>query len=121
MAVVCDSLLLKNSIELFLSDYIAPYEQADIVLSDRRLSADKPLCLIGAGEDADIQKPFSRSQLVIGLEKFYKANRAGLSKHVEPEPATYVEQRQLREKITRLTHQYVEDLLTVIEDHYGRK
>jgi len=72
IAILCDSLLLKNSLEIFLKDYISSYKNCDIVISDKKIDTDKLLAIISSSSDADIKKPFSKSSLLIDLKKIYK-------------------------------------------------
>lgn len=121
---MCDSILIKKSLEIFLEDYISPYEQCDVVISDRKLSTEKPLCFIGAGEDADIRKPFSRAQLVLGLEQFVKKHaRSRIASYQPPLPETLQEisGNELKEQISHLTRSYVNDIVRLIESYYGKK
>ena len=80
VAVQCDSPLLQRSLELFLDEYLSSLKQCDIVVRDKRIENDPHLTLlIGASSDADLVKPFSRSQLMLVLEQMVKKDEVLLA------------------------------------------
>ena len=75
VAVKCESPLLQKSLELFLGRYLSPLKSCDIVISDQKLDIDKKSIYISSSEDADLVKPFSKSQLILAIEKLIKNDK----------------------------------------------
>ena len=71
VAVQCESALLQRSLELFLENHLSSLKQCDVVIRDKKVMDSHHSLYISGTEDADIKKPFSRSQLYLALEKFY--------------------------------------------------
>jgi len=69
IAVQCNSPLLQKSLELFLEKYLSSYSKCDIVVRDEVCLEDERCFYIGSDEKADLKKPFSKSQLILALEK----------------------------------------------------
>lgn len=70
VAIVCESILLKKSLELFLRDRISDFSSADIVISERKFECNKPILVVSNVQDADIKKPFGKAKLVSILENY---------------------------------------------------
>ena len=43
----CGCLMLQKSLEMFLSEFIASYDECDMVISDEEKDTPKPLFLVG--------------------------------------------------------------------------
>ena len=69
IAVQCNSPLLQKSLELFLEKHLSSYSKCDIVVRDEVCLEDERCFYIGSDEKADLKKPFSKSQLILALEK----------------------------------------------------
>lgn len=113
IALACQSVLLEKSLEIFLKSYIAPYKQCDFVISDKEIEIDKPLFYI-ASEDSDLVMPFSKSALMLKIEKFHESL-------LKKEPTKNVKKvcvEELEEKITTLTDSFRNDLINIIKEHY---
>ncbi len=72
VAVECRSPLLQKSLELFLSEYLSASKKCDIIVSDEECLGNSRCFYIGSDANADLVKPFSKSQLILALEKRYK-------------------------------------------------
>lgn len=70
VAVVCNSVLLKKSLELFLRDKLSDFASCDVVVSDRKFECDKPILVVSSQKDADIKKPFGRAKLMSMLDGY---------------------------------------------------
>jgi len=118
IALKCNSVLLEKSLRQFLKERLVSEQEADILVSDHAVATDKPLLRIGMDEEADLVKPFSRSQLMIKLEE-----KLQNSTHHEMVRSFTVEEEEesLEEKIERITRLFVDDLTTVIKEHYESK
>lgn len=72
VCVMCDSLLVKKSVEMFLKDYVSDYKSCNLVISDREREVDKPVVLLGAEEGMGIPRPYTRSSLLLFMDKYQK-------------------------------------------------
>ena len=129
VAVSCVSPLLQKSLELFLKEYLASPKQCDILLSDTSnppVRADAPLVRIGADDDADIKKPFSKSQLFIALENTVQ-NRtkseaindiAAYTEEVASKEGASGDFAILEREIERITKAYQAELIATIKAFY---
>lgn len=113
IALACESILLKKSLEIFLKSRIVPYKQCDFVISDKEVEIDKPLFYI-ASENSDLIMPFSKSALMLKLEKFYDS----LSEEKPQVSSEKNKPDRLEEKITTLTDNFRDDLIQLIKEHY---
>ncbi len=128
--IQCKSALLQRSLEMFLSDYLSTYKQSDIVLRDfQKKDETKPHFFIASNEDADIQKPFTRSYLLQFLEKKY--SELGLSDTVKTleELETFTDENiepktpnfdLLEKRIELLTLEYQKNILNVVKAFYEK-
>ena len=91
--ISCNSILLEKSLKNFLKEYLS---DDGILITDRN---EKNAIIIGK----DIQKPFTKSQLLLTLSNI------NLKKFDEKKSES------LEEKIEKLTSQFVKDLLKIIE------
>ena len=84
VCVLCDSVLLEVALKKFLKNYITTYKECDIVLSDKKINVKKTLLIVGQ-KNAYIKKPFTRSSLILKLEKFERGrlNKSSLEKKIE--------------------------------------
>jgi len=119
ISILCDSLLLKNSLEIFLKDYIASYKNCDIVISDKKIQTDKYIVLINSSKEADIQIPFSKSTLLMDLKKIYENSILGKNKIVTYEDSEKMIWK-LERKIDKLTLDFRENLINTIREFYEK-
>ncbi|WP_300366391.1 hypothetical protein [Hydrogenimonas sp.] len=114
IALNCHSVLIEKSLRKFLKHQLVAEHDADILITDHHMVSEKPLLRIGMDPDADLKKPFSRSQLMIKLEE--KIEESSNKKIVEA--FTVEEEESLEEKIERATRLFVDELVTIIKGHY---
>lgn len=63
--------LLNKTLESYLQDYLANFDECDFVVVDEANdSLNKPVCLIDFSEDADILRPFYKDSLMRDLARF---------------------------------------------------
>lgn len=121
VAVQCESALLQRSLELFLDKHLSSLRQCDVVIRDKKImDSHHSLYISGAG-DADIKKPFSRSQLYLALENFYKMivpiqEIEAYDKEVEL--SNTKDFSLLEERIETLTQEYKNNLMKVVKAFY---
>ena len=85
------------------------------MVSDRDINIDKPLFVISNSEDSDLKKPFTRSQLMIKLNSFYKN-----SKKQFPEIRYNDLSLELKEEIEQILHGCKIEIFETILKHYGK-
>ncbi|MEJ2372930.1 MAG: hypothetical protein P8Y16_03925, partial [Sulfurimonas sp.] len=115
VAVECSSPLLQKSLELFLGSYLDSSKKSDIVIRDTKCLNDPKCFYISNNAQADLMKPFSKSQLILALEKKYDA----LKPKQENESVKKVDEFEedgldlsvLEKRIEFLTNEYNENVL----------
>lgn len=114
IAIVCQSLLLSKALHSFLGEMVVPYKQCDFAISDQHVELDKPVFRISS-TCGDLMIPFSKSTLVIELEKFYK----GYQHTNEPDGESLEIPEILEEKIAALTERFRKELIDTLRTYYG--
>ncbi len=122
VAVQCESALLQRSLELFLQGNLSSLKQCDLVIRDKKIMDSYHTLYIANGEESDIKKPFSRSQLYLTLENFYKKISGIQSiQAFEDEGAAETptkDFRLLEERIEQLTQEYKNSIMHVVKAFY---
>lgn len=125
IAVECKSPLLQKSLEVFLSKHICASKQCDIIIKDEKDSKkNQKHFYISSDSDADLQKPFTKSQLILALEERYKT----LNPKIVPTNAIKDYQNDdapldfaiLEERIEYLTQEYQQNVLKAIKAFYEK-
>jgi len=134
VSVQCESPLLQRSLELFLSPYLSTFKQCDVVVRDRRTAeaSAKPV-LVVSGHDADLPKPFSRSQLMLALEQILDTRKhareaAAISTELEiPETAAGARTGErtpdfalLEARLDALTREYQHNVMQAVREFYEK-
>lgn len=117
IAVECKSPLLQKSLELFLDQYLCSLKQCDIVVRDIKCLNDDRCFYISSDKDSDLIKPFSKSQLILALEKRYKSMKKDIKIEAE---GNYMSFDILERRIESLTAEYQANLLKVIKAFYEK-
>ncbi len=112
ISILCDSLLLKNSLEIFLKDYIVVYKNCDLVISDRNIDTDKYLAIVNSSEKADITVPFSKTSLLSDLKKIYN-NRYKDHQANQDNDKKF---KKLEKKLDKITMQYKEEIMQILRE-----
>lgn len=116
IAIECQSPLLQKSLELFLAPYLAPKKHCDIVVRDEPCVGDKERCFyIAANEEADLRKPFSKTQLILALEK-----RLKLSQPQQLQENETLDFSILEARIEQLTQEYKANVLHAVKAFYEK-
>ena len=117
IAAQCKSPLLQKSLELFLSNYLSAPKKCDIIVRDEECLNDERCFYIGSNEKADLKKPFSKSQLILALEKRYKElNKGSINIEVSEGMDFFI----LEQRIDFLTQEYKESILRTIKAFYEK-
>lgn len=120
IAVECQSPLLQKSLELFLSKYISSTKKCDIVVRDSECLNDERCFYISSNENADLVKPFSKSQLILALEKRYKELYPNSTIEEEPKEEELMDFSILEKRIETLTLEYQENILRAVKAFYEK-
>ena len=120
IAVECKSPLLQKSLELFLERYLSSLKQCDIVVRDSECMDDVRCFSIANTQHSDMMKPFSKSQLLIELEKKYNVlykctimEQKVINKETDP-----IDFNILEKRIQLLTQEYQENIIRAVKAFY---
>lgn len=120
VAVICNSLLLRKSLEIFLRDRLSSQSGCDFVISDRALEVDKPVFLITREKDTNLAKPFSKTRLIKALDEYYKSIGGIIEEEraviAEPE-VVIADSGEMEQKIRKLTDDFVSGLMQVFREY----
>ncbi|MDD3324276.1 MAG: hypothetical protein PHN38_04035 [Sulfurospirillaceae bacterium] len=115
ITLICQSLLLAEALKSFLGDKIVSFKQCDFVISDQKIEIDKPVFLISS-IDGDLILPFSKSALILGLEKFYR-QRILKKSDMPSESLHIINEEILEDKINLLTENFRQELIKTIKEY----
>jgi len=125
IAVECKSPLLQKSLELFLDKFLTTLGRCDIVVRDEEWLNDKRCFYIGTGESVDLVKPFSKSQLILALEKRYDESKPQskepLEKEEDNESNETLDFSILEKRIEFLTQEYQSNILRAVKVFYEKQ
>ncbi|MEN4046952.1 MULTISPECIES: hypothetical protein [Sulfurimonas] len=122
VAVECQSPLLQKSLELFLAKYLSSSKKSDIIIRDEECLNESRCFYISTKEGADLLKPFSKSQLILALEKKYNELYPE-STNTQPEDENTSERMNfevLEKRIELLTKEYQENILRAVKAFYEK-
>ena len=120
VAVECKSPLMQKSLEMFLENHLSTLKKCEIIIRDVKCTEDKRCFYISSDKDADLIKPFSKSQLILALEKRYE-NKKEIKEdiaealHVEYAPLDF---DILEKRIEALTKEYQANILKSVRAFY---
>ena len=122
VAVECQSPLLQKSLELFLANYLSSLKQCDIVVRDIECLNDERCFYVSNKPNADLVKPFSKSQLILALENRYEELKEDTPEEeseviVENEPMDF---EILEKRIEFLTQEYQQNILRAVKAFYEK-
>ncbi len=125
VAVECQSPLLQKSLELFLSKYLSSSKKSDIIIRDEECLNESRCFYISSEEKADLLKPFSKSQLILALEKKYnelypKSSNTNLEDENTEETIETMSLEILEKRIELLTQEYQENILRAVKAFYEK-
>ena len=122
IAVECKSPLMQKSLELFLKKYLSSIKQCDILVRDEVCLNDDRCFYIGNNTQADLVKPFSKSQLILALENRYKtiANDVATQIDIKEESEESLNFEILQKRIEYLTQEYQQNILKSVKAFYEK-
>ena len=122
VAVECQSPLLQKSLELFLEKYLGTSKKSDIIIRDEECLNESRCFYIANDEKADLLKPFSKSQLILALEKkyndLYPKSLASVKEGEEVQEN--MEFEVLEKRIELLTKEYQDNILRAVKVFYEK-
>lgn len=126
VAVECRSPLMQKSLELFLDKHLSSSKHCDIILRDIKCLNDDRCFYISSDKESDLVKPFSKSQLILALEKRYKSMKKNISEVEHVEKDIYDNDTPLgfdilQKRIEFLTNEYQENILKAVKAFYNEK
>ncbi|MCK9454533.1 MAG: hypothetical protein WCY51_02280 [Sulfurimonas sp.] len=119
VAVECKSPLMQRSLELFLGKYLTPVKNCDILIRDAKCFEDERCFYISSDKEADLVKPFSKSQLILALEKRYKEMNISETKESVLEEET-IDFEILEKRIEQLSKEYQANILKAVRAFYEK-
>jgi len=122
VAVECQSPLLQKSLEIFLAKYLSSSKKSDIIIRDEVCLNENRCFYISSNEKADLLKPFSKSQLILALEKKYNELYPSMSsvKEIEEDEKRPLDFAILENRIESLTREYQKNILRVVKAFYEK-
>ena len=112
VALVCDSLLLKKSLEIYLKEHISDYAGCDFVITDRAVKSKKPVLRIGRGAKAALKVPFSKEQVLSQTQRFY-------NHHLGDENQD--DQEMLDKALAQLNKKHKEKIEKIIREFHAKR
>lgn len=125
VAVECKSPLMQKSLELFLDNHLSSSKHCDIVIRDEKCLNDERCFHVSSNKDSDLIKPFSKSQLILALEKRYRSIKKDIKKVEYAEDETFGENTIvdfdiLEKRIESLTAEYQANILNAVRAFYEK-
>lgn len=117
IAIECRSVLLQKSLEMFLANHLSSSKQSELVIRDTKVGNDPRNFYISSDSDADLIKPFSRSQLILALENRLKKSSVQDS-HAKESEHVPMNFEILEKRIELLTKEYQENILKAVRAFY---
>ena len=124
IAVECKSPLLQKSLEIFLDKHLTIFSRCDIVIRDSKCLNDEKCFYIGSNMEADLLKPFSKAELILGLESKYEdlglqrvpSRTVSSSASVEASLDFSI----LEQRIESLTKEYQSNIIRAVKAFYEK-
>ncbi len=113
VALVCDSPLLKKSLEIYLKESVSAYEECDFVISDKKVKSKKPVLFIGKEEGAVLKVPFSKEEVLSKTQQFYL-------RHLD-DGAETEESEALKRELAKLNKKHKEKIERIIREFHGKR
>ncbi|MBD3823926.1 MAG: hypothetical protein IE916_05385 [Epsilonproteobacteria bacterium] len=117
IAIECRSVLLQKSLEMFLANHLSSSKQSELIIRDMKVASDPRSFYISSDADADLIKPFSRSQLILALENRLKKSTVHDS-HAAKHDHVPMNFEILEKRIELLTKEYQENILKAVKAFY---
>lgn len=123
IALECQSPLLQKSLELFLEGRLVSKKSCTLLIRDVKLPDEEEYesFYISNDEGSDLKKPFSKSQLILALEKREKGLVATQQEDEVEESLSHEMSFEILEKrIEMLTKEYQQNILNAVKAFYEK-
>lgn len=120
IAIECKSPLMQKSLELFLSKYLSTLKHCDILVRDEACLNDDRCFYISSDLEADLVKPFSKSQLILALENRYKTIVKDNPIEIDLKEEESLNFEILQKRIEYLTQEYQQNILKSVKAFYEK-
>jgi len=118
ISVECKSPLMQKSMEIFLQNYLSATKHCDIIIRDEPCLNDERCFYISTKKEADLVKPFSKTQLILALERKYKILKKDIQKDETQGEDEALSFEILENRIDFLTKQYKENIIKTVKAFY---
>ena len=109
--IICSSPLLQSTLEYFLKEYLS---NDGIIITDNK---DIEGVLIGR----DIKKPFTKTSLILQLEKISFVKEYTIENTSFNKNETFKDKLTLEERLEDLIDQFKQNLISLIKEEYAKE
>ncbi|ECO2023945.1 ornithine carbamoyltransferase [Campylobacter coli] len=108
ISLECKDLIIEKALELFLKEHLVMKKDCDFIISDEKISTQKPLFII-AKNSPFLSLPFSKEALMNSLNEFDSALKATAQKLADER------RRVLEARIDEITSEFKRDYQSKID------
>ncbi|HHW4172899.1 TPA: hypothetical protein ACUVGC_000116 [Campylobacter coli] len=108
ISLECKDLIIEKTLELFLKDHLVMKKNCDFIISDEKISTQKPLFII-AKNSPFLSLPFSKEALMNSLNEFDSALKATAQKLADER------RRVLEARIDEIANEFKKDYQSKID------
>ncbi|HEB7537617.1 TPA: ornithine carbamoyltransferase [Campylobacter coli] len=108
ISLECKDLIIEKALELFLKEHLAMKKDCDFIISDEKISTQKPLFII-AKNSPFLSVPFSKETLINSLNEFDSALKATAQKLADER------RRVLEARIDEIANEFKKDYQSKID------
>ncbi|EAI5941832.1 ornithine carbamoyltransferase [Campylobacter coli] len=108
ISLECKDLIIEKALELFLKEHLVMKKDCDFIISDEKISTQKPLFII-AKNSPFLSLPFSKEALMDSLNEFDSALKATAQKLADER------RRVLEARIDKIASEFKRDYQSKID------
>lgn len=108
ISLECKDLIIEKALELFLKEHLVMKKDCDFIISDEKISTQKPLFII-AKNSPFLSLPFSKETLMNSLNEFDSALKATAQKLADKR------RRVLEARIDEIANEFKKDYQSKID------
>ncbi|HGQ6600555.1 TPA: hypothetical protein ACL01R_000924 [Campylobacter coli] len=108
ISLECKDLIIEKALELFLKEHLVMKKDCDFIISDEKISTQKPLFII-AKNSPFLSLPFSKETLMNSLNEFDSALKATAQKLADER------RRVLETRIDEIANEFKKDYQSKID------
>ncbi len=108
ISLECKDLIIEKALELFLKEYLVMKKDCDFIISDEKISTQKPLFII-AKNSPFLSVPFSKEALMNSLNEFDSALKTTAQKLADER------RRVLEARIDEIANEFKRDYQSKID------